>query len=266
MGSPIVVEFFVVPGRMVGLWRRSDMERLQANLYLRDGKSWADFDKLGIYGSRLDMRPNGHTAVNLFGFEEERPTDSEELTEFRLGQDQATEPSELKAMKNLDGFIGECLTDVQQEQDAWVARAVASGKTGPMPRASEDQRRQGPIGRRVPGDGSCAERRHGDIRVGALHRRHGEYYDSVGERLVRRTTGTTAGMEAVSSITIDRHDCWPTWPRSTRGSRFGDEGAGQRLRRLDDVGTTDRGGSGMAPRGSYVAGWTTRVDGALLEL
>lgn len=35
-----------------GQWSPSDMERLLANLYRRDGKAWADFDKLGIYVAR----------------------------------------------------------------------------------------------------------------------------------------------------------------------------------------------------------------------
>lgn len=57
MGSPIVV-FFAVPGGMVGLSSRSDMERLQMNLYLHEEKGLGGLREAGLL-----RRQAGHVTL-----------------------------------------------------------------------------------------------------------------------------------------------------------------------------------------------------------
>lgn len=110
------------------------MEKLQTILHLRDGEARADFEKLNIYGAKLDMLPNGHTAIELLGFDEKALTRIEEFDGFWLDTERKENHVTEKSAERLDGFLGACIHEVQQKQDVWVATAVASGRTGALPR------------------------------------------------------------------------------------------------------------------------------------
>lgn len=95
------------------------------------------------------MLPNGHTAVNLLGFDEEALARIEEFDDFRLEPLGKENSLTMAKIESFDGFLGDCIKEVQQKQGACVAKAVASGKTGAMPRGST-RRKTGYVG--IPGD------------------------------------------------------------------------------------------------------------------
>ena len=84
-GNNRVAEFHAVPGDMIGLWGRKDMEELETNLYLRKGSARADFETLGIYDQELERLPNKHAAIDFLKFDVHSLGD-ESYKEFRCEQ------------------------------------------------------------------------------------------------------------------------------------------------------------------------------------
>lgn len=104
MGHPVVVEFFAVSGNM-------------ANLYLRDGEAWTGFEKLNIYGTKLDILPNGPRIVDLLAFDEETMPRAEEFGDFLLDP-KTTEVRAIETtIENFARFRGESINEAQIWQD-----------------------------------------------------------------------------------------------------------------------------------------------------
>ena len=69
-GKHTTQTYYEIPGSMIGLTSREDLERWGCNLYLRSHELHADFETLNIYGKSLLRLPNGHAVLDILDYDE----------------------------------------------------------------------------------------------------------------------------------------------------------------------------------------------------
>ena len=61
-GHHVVQEFYEIPGDMMGLTSRDDLESWGANLFFRKNATTMDLVNVGVYGKVLSKTSNRHAA------------------------------------------------------------------------------------------------------------------------------------------------------------------------------------------------------------
>ena len=130
-GSPAEVHFFEIPGHMHGLFGREDMARLETNLYVRDDKTWCDFEALDLFSKELPCFSNGHAAVDLLNFAQGALQDGDAYQEFRLD----VVPTFLAVETPVEARSAVFLSEFAEvlDRDEWIATAVAEDRTWTLP-------------------------------------------------------------------------------------------------------------------------------------
>ena len=71
-GKHTVQQYYAIPGGMIGLTGRDDLEEWSTNLYLRKTGHRADFENLGVYGKELIKTNKGHVGPDIFDYDLDR--------------------------------------------------------------------------------------------------------------------------------------------------------------------------------------------------
>jgi hypothetical protein len=127
-GHNLVMEYHAVPGDMIGLWGRKDMENLKTNLYVRKDAAQADFEALNLFGVELEKLPNKHSAIDLMQFDLSN-LDGDMFAEFRV--DPGAAPQE---EAQLISMVSDVVSMHQVEREDLVPDAVAAGRVGALPK------------------------------------------------------------------------------------------------------------------------------------
>ncbi|CAK0858741.1 unnamed protein product, partial [Prorocentrum cordatum] len=121
-----LLEYFEIPGDMVGLTSRGDLAEWKTNLYLREDGRWADFQELGVHGKELKL-PGGHVGLDLFDSDLESHESEPLFERFRAGEMQLEPGAFLVAETPQEYEPG---FQVKGRADSRVAEAPKNGSNG----------------------------------------------------------------------------------------------------------------------------------------
>ena len=77
-------QYFAIPGNMIGLTGRDDLESWHTNLYLRREGHWADFEGLNVYNKQLIKTEKGHAGLDIFDYNYETYSADPIFERFRI--------------------------------------------------------------------------------------------------------------------------------------------------------------------------------------
>ena len=83
-GKHTVQQYYAIPGGMIGLTGRDDLEEWSTNLYLRKTGHRADFENLGVYGKELIKTNKGHARLDIFDYDLDTIESDPTFMQFRI--------------------------------------------------------------------------------------------------------------------------------------------------------------------------------------
>ena len=129
-GKHTTQAYYEIPGSMIGLTSREDLERWGCNLYLRSHEVHADFETLNIYGKSLLRLPIGHAVLDIMDYDEKHVLDDPIFQPFVTGKKGFSALLAFEAVIPKDTFLSDRLARNNDEETTWVQEAIRSGTKG----------------------------------------------------------------------------------------------------------------------------------------
>ena len=135
-GRHTVQQYYAIPGSMIGLTGRDDLEDWSTNLYLRKEGHWADFEGLGVYNKELIKTKKGHAGLDIFDYNYDTYSTDPVFEKFRkaaTGKDDVEGTPDALSAEAIDDA-----TEVKAEklESSWVSQAVRDGRRGVIKRGT----------------------------------------------------------------------------------------------------------------------------------